>query len=56
MAYGPTVEHTTLVRAAKASMDATSWLSPVTETHCDTLLFEFLAEDWRRKRQLDLND
>ncbi len=30
MAYGPTVEHTTLVRAANASRDATSWLSPVT--------------------------
>ena len=29
MAYGPTVEHTTLVRAANASIDGTSWLSPV---------------------------
>ncbi len=29
--------------------------SPVTEEHCDSMLFEYLAEDWRSKRQLELN-
>lgn len=32
--------------------DLKSWWSPVTGDYVDTMFFEYLAEDWRAKRQL----
>ncbi len=34
--------------------DRNAWLSPWTGELNDTMFFEYLAEDWRAKRQLDL--
>ncbi len=34
--------------------DQKSWKSPVTGEHVDTMFFEYLAEDWRKKRQLEV--
>ena len=34
--------------------DQKSWRSPVTDELVDTMFFEYLAEDWRAKRGLDL--
>lgn len=34
--------------------DQKSWRAPDTDELLDTMFFEFLAEDWRAKRQLDL--
>lgn len=36
--------------------DRKAWLSPVAQEHMDSLHFEFLAEDWREHRQLELKD
>jgi RimJ/RimL family protein N-acetyltransferase len=36
--------------------DLKSWWSPVTGEYVDTLFFEYLAEDWRAKRQLEVRN
>ena len=34
--------------------DRKAWLSPVTDDWNDTVHFEYLAEEWREKRGLEL--